>query len=471
MIAGQSSILGVYNFLEENERLTEQQLATRQRHLLHTQLEYARSRSPYFSNLLRGVPTGELLSSPDRWHGLPFMDKAVLLENFDVVRTRPDIPHQAVSTYLDDRSRADEPFNDSDDLLVVSTAGTSGKPGHFVYDRAEQAHIRAQYFRLMRAVLAAVRPDGPLRSAAIIVTGAHMIGYKMQRHLPPEYFQMIPVLRDGRPVTVEETAASLEEFAPHILTCFGSTLRMLIEYKEANPGFSWRPLALINTGATLDKDLVSRAAAAFDGVRVFDLYGSTDTGYLAWTCEQGSMHLNTDCALIEVLDEQGRPVPAGQVGSIVISSFWHRTLPIVRYRLGDLISLGKDPCACGRSLPVVGELLGRENTLLYRRSGRDLHPVPQGVFMELFENIAGVKRFRLVQEAVDRVSVLVEPLPGAGVDVGDRVTHRVAPVFGEGCSVEVSVVDTIPASPSGKFLPVERRFDPATTRTSAAGTA
>lgn len=467
MIAGQSSVLGVYDFLEENERLTEQQLVTRQRHLLHHQLEYARSRSPYFSNLLRGVPTGELLS-PDRWQDLPFMDKATLLENFDVVRTRQDIPHQAVGAYLDDRSRADEPFNSADDLLVVSTAGTSGKPGHFVYDRAEQAHIRAQYFRFMRAVLAAVRPAGPLRSAAIIVTGAHMIGYKMQRHLPPEFFRLIPVLRDGRPVTVEETAASLEEFAPHVLTCFGSTLRMLVEYKEANPAFSWRPLALINTGATLEKDLIRRAAEAFDGVRVFDLYGSTDTGYLAWTCEQGSMHLNTDCALIEILDEQGRPAPAGQVGSIVISSFWHRTLPIVRYRLGDLISVAEKPCGCGRSLPVVGELLGRENTLLYRRSGRDLRPVPQGVFMELFENIAGVKRFRLVQEAVDRVSVLVEPLPGGGAGLADRVAQRVAPVFGEGCAVEVAVVDAIPASPSGKFLPVERRFDPATARASSA---
>ncbi|MFJ9818098.1 phenylacetate--CoA ligase family protein [Streptomyces sp. NPDC101151] len=462
--------MGVYDFLEENERLSEDQLALRSRHLLHNQLEFARGQSPYFSNLLRDLSVEELLSDPERWSDVPLMDKGVLLENFDVVRTRSDIPHHAVGAYLDDRSRADEPFNNSDDLLVVSTAGTSGKPGHFVYDRLEQAHIRAQYFRFMRAVLNTVSPTGPLRSAAIIVTGAHMIGYKMQRLLPPEFFRMIPVLRDGRPVTVEETAASLEEFAPHVLTCFGSTLRMLIEYKEANPRFSWRPLALINTGATLDKDLRRRAAEAFDGVGVFDLYGSTDTGYLAWTCERGSMHLNSDCALMEVLDAEGRQVPAGQVGSIVISSFWHRTLPIVRYRLGDLISVSKDRCECGRSLPVVGELLGRENTLLYRRSGQDLHPVPQGVFMELFENIPGVKRFRLVQEAVDQVSVLVEPLPGSGAGLRDHVARRVAPAFGADCAVEVSIVDAIPTSPSGKFLPVERRFDPAAARRASAGT-
>ncbi|MFG2988380.1 phenylacetate--CoA ligase family protein [Streptomyces sp. NPDC048257] len=394
------------------------------------------------------------------------MDKSVMLKHFDEIRTRNDIPFTEVERYLSDRSLVDRPFNNAD-LLVVSTAGTSGKPGYFVYDPQEQAHIRAQYFRFMRAVLASITPGGPLRSAAIIVTGAHMIGYKMQQHLPPEFFRMIPVLREGRAVTVEETAAELADFNPQILTCFGSTLRMLTEYKESHPDFAWRPLALINTGATLERDVQQRALAAFDGVRIFDLYGSTDTGYIGWTCEQGSMHLNTDCMRIEILDEDNRPVADGEFGSIVISTFWHRSLPVIRYRLGDLMSVSTERCACGRSLPVVKELLGRENTLLYRRSGTGLAPVPQGVFMEMFETISGVRRFRLVQETPDRVTVSVVPLPDSTPDLAERVAQRVAPVFGEGASVEVRLVDALVPPASGKLLPVERLFDPAAERATA----
>ncbi|OAR26369.1 hypothetical protein A8W25_13195 [Streptomyces sp. ERV7] len=464
MIAGQSSILGVYNFLEENESLPAGQLAARQRHLLRKQLSYARRESPYFANILRHHTVEDLLNSPERWADLPLMDKSVLLENFDVVRTRNDITYPRVHEYLSDRSLADEPFHGSD-LLVVSTAGTSGKSGYFVYDQREQAHIRAQYFRFMRAILAGIEPRGPLRSAAIIVTGAHMIGYKMQQHLPPEFFRMIPVLREGRAVTVEETAAELADFNPQILTCFGSTLRMLTEYKEANPDFAWRPLALINTGATLERDVQKRALAAFEGVRIFDLYGSTDTGYIGWTCEHGSMHLNTDCLKIEILDEDGRPAAEGESGSIVLTSLWHRTLPIIRYRLGDLMSVSTERCACGRSLPVVKELLGRENTLLYRRSDTGVSPVPQGVFMEMFETISGVKRFRLVQESLDKVTVSVVPLPGGEPGLAERVAQRVTPVFGAGASVDVHVVDALVPPASGKLLPVERLFDPAAERT------
>ncbi|MEU6309701.1 AMP-binding protein [Streptomyces sp. NPDC047014] len=466
MIAGQSSVLGVYNFLEENEKLPAEQLAARRRHLMQAQLEYARKESPYFANILRHHRTADLLDRPELWEELPLMDKSVLLGDFDMIRTRSDITFPQVDSYLSDRSSVDEPFNDSD-LLVVSTAGTSGKPGYFVYDRQEQAHIRAQYFRFMRAILDTVRPQGPLRSAAIIVTGAHMIGYKMQRQLPAEFFRMIPVLREGRAVTVEETAAELEEFAPHILTCFGSTLRMLTEYKEAHPEFAWRPLALINTGATLEQDVRRRATAAFEGVRVFDLYGSTDTGYIGWTCEEGRMHLNTDCMRIEILGPDDRPVADGEFGSIVISTYWHRTLPIIRYRLGDLMSVSTESCPCGRSLPVVKELLGRENTLLYRRSGTGLAPVPQGVFMEMFETISGVRRFRLVQESPDRVTVSVVPLADSPPGLAERVAERVAPVFGEGASVEVRLVDALVPSASGKLLPVERLFDPTAGRATA----
>jgi phenylacetate-CoA ligase len=374
-------------------------------------LNNAAQSSQYFSKILSEASPKEWVQNPQLWCSIPLMNKRILLSNFDSICTDKNITYQEVDAYLKDKLRVDDPYH-LEEYLVVSTAGTMGKPGYFVYNQQEQSHIRAQYFRFMNAVLRTFELSEPLRTAAIIMTGSHMIGYKMQRNLPSQFFKMIPVMENGKPVTVEEMANKLEEFKPHVITCFGTTLRMLTDYKEDNPKFSWQPKAIISTGATIESDVKKRAESAFIGAKVFDLYGSTDTGYIAWTCEEGEMHINTDCFHIEVLDQAHHNVTSGQMGSIVLTPYWQRTLPLVRYELGDLIELGGPPCRCRRTLPTVKRLLGRENTLLYRKNQENkekLDSISQGVIMQIFETTSGVKKFRIVQENLDSLSVELVP--------------------------------------------------------------
>ncbi|MGE5423524.1 MAG: hypothetical protein ACM3QW_09690, partial [Ignavibacteriales bacterium] len=220
------------------------------------------------------------------------------------------------------------------------------------------------------------------------------------------------------------------------------------------------PQVIINTGATMEIDVKIRCEQIFSGVTIFDLYASTDLGYIAWTCEHGRMHLNTDCFHLELLDEHKKPVSFGEVGSVVVTSYWHRTLPTLRYEIGDLLSLSNISCDCGRNLPVVEKLVGRKNTLLYRKMRGRQEAISQGVIMELFENLHGVKRFRLVQKSVNDIEVhIVTAYEDETILL--RVEDSLRSLFGQDSIVTVRRVDEIlPNARSGKVVPVERIYQP-----------
>jgi phenylacetate-CoA ligase len=99
----------------------------------------------------------------------------------------------------------------------------------------------------------------------------------------------------------------------------------------------------------------------FWGMKVREIYGGAEMPFMAAQCsEGGGMHLNPDF-LIEVLDaETKQPVGPGEPGVIVASESERIAYPMIRYWTGD-ITAGLDvvPCACGRTTPRMGRILGR----------------------------------------------------------------------------------------------------------------
>jgi phenylacetate-CoA ligase len=103
------------------------------------------------------------------------------------------------------------------------------------------------------------------------------------------------------------------------------------------------------------------------GCRVFTHFGMTETGFgCAVQCEVGEgHHVRHPELILEIVDPAtGQAVPAGSRGEIVLTTFCHEAMPLLRYRTGDIASLIEASCACGGSLPRLGRVLGRyENQL------------------------------------------------------------------------------------------------------------
>jgi phenylacetate-CoA ligase len=87
-------------------------------------------------------------------------------------------------------------------------------------------------------------------------------------------------------------------------------------------------------------------------------------------CTEGrdGAHVNEDHFLVEVVDpESGEPLGDGEVGELVFTTLTKEALPLLRYRTGDLASLTRGPCPCGRSFARMSRIVGRTDDMLIIR--------------------------------------------------------------------------------------------------------
>ena len=187
------------------------------------------------------------------------------------------------------------------------------------------------------------------------------------------------------------------------------------------------------------------------GCRGANGYGARDAGFLASECPSGGMHLNTEDVVVEIVDDRGVLLPAGQAGQVVVTHLESEEFPFVRYRTGDVAVLHDAPCECGRGLPLIREIHGRADDLLL---GLDDARVPGQAVVHLLRIRASIRAFRIVQEARDLVTILIvknEEFP-AGVEA--EIVRGIQARLGAGMRVEFIPVAEIPSDASGKYRTV-----------------
>ena len=125
--------------------------------------------------------------------------------------------------------------------------------------------------------------------------------------------------------------------------------------------------------------------------------------------EQCGMHVNEDHFLAEVVDPAtGQPLPAGQLGELVLTSLTKEAFPVIRYRTGDLTRLLPGECACGRSFVRMERVAGRTDDMLIIR-GVNAFPSQIGDVLEAVEGATPHFQVILDREgSLDQATVLVE---------------------------------------------------------------
>ena len=134
-------------------------------------------------------------------------------------------------------------------------------------------------------------------------------------------------------------------------------------------------LRCIFSGGEVLEDSIRERTRHLLGVEIRDNYGSTE-GFIAWQCPAGSYHINAEHVTVEIVDESGIPVAPGQMGRILITTLENRLMPLIRYEIGDYAIASNDLCTCGRTLPVLGKVIGRGINLFRLPGGRLKSPWP-----------------------------------------------------------------------------------------------
>jgi len=137
------------------------------------------------------------------------------------------------------------------------------------------------------------------------------------------------------------------------------------------------------------------------GAKVYSTYSSSElvTSFCECTAQNGG-HLLEDLAVVEIVDEEGRNLPDGEVGEVVVTPLRIEGTPLIRFRTGDLSFLMREPCACGRTSPRLGPILGRKQQMM-KVSGTTLYP--QAIFNAL-DGVKGVSEYYIEVEQTDNLS-------------------------------------------------------------------
>jgi phenylacetate-CoA ligase len=271
----------------------------------------------------------------------------------------------------------------------------------------------------------------------------------------PAVWNLIP---DGKRFsTFEDPArvvAGLTEWRPDRLSGYGSAIGRLFRY-VAESGVEM-PLPKVVSFSSDSLSVTERHLIERDfSIPVYGVYGATEAFSIGFECGEGEgYHVNEDASFVRIVDSEGRDAAPGEPGSILVSNLVNRGTVLLNYRLGDVATAIPEPCACGRPLPRLRLLEGRDNAWIERPGDSPVHPFRLSGPLNRLE----VGRWQIVQPAIDRLIVRVLPTPGQDRSALTRaIQELVREVVRPDVAAEVEFPDALDATRSGKVLSFLRR--------------
>ncbi len=253
-------------------------------------------------------------------------------------------------------------------------------------------------------------------------------------------------------LSVEDTAAALNQFRPDLVVGYGSYVGALFREFHDQKIPIHRP-KLISYGADAmaeaDRLLIEREF----GVPVISTYQCTEVLRIGFVCEQRhGFHISIDATAFRVVDHENREVAPGESGNIIVSNLTNRATVLLNYKLGDVVTRGTMPCPCGRTLPMIESIRGRSDDLLRLADGRVMHGQ---LATEPLLAITDVRQIQLVQRAPDRFLLRAVAKPNADKSsVSVALANALRTKVGETASVDVEWVHIIPPGANGKVKSV-----------------
>ncbi|NJD35492.1 MAG: phenylacetate--CoA ligase family protein [Betaproteobacteria bacterium] len=250
---------------------------------------------------------------------------------------------------------------------------------------------------------------------------------------------------------VTRQAEWLRQIMPAYLLTYPNNLSALLDLAEADSvalaGLG-RLKQVRTIGETLRDPLRERCRCVL-GVGVADLYSTQEVGVIAIECPQGDgYHVMSEGLVFELLRDDDQPCAAGEMGRVVVTDLHNFATPLIRYDLGDL-AVADGPCACGRGLPKVRRILGRERNLLRLPDGRRFWPLV-GAFG--YRDVAPVRQYQIIQRSLERVTLRLAVERPLSVAEEAALAEKLVEFLGYRFVVDFDYcTPEIPRGPGGKF--------------------
>jgi phenylacetate-CoA ligase len=412
--------------LEQSQWLSTSELEARQLDLISTLARHAGTMCPYYA---------------ERWAHLRIDPKQI--ESWDDFRRLPVIERETVrENRLRMRSTAPNAR-----LLSKSTGGSTGVPLHFDYDDGSLDRRFANWHRGYTWAGAA------LGTKQFYFWGVPLGARKWTQRVKDAlynrlYRRLVVSSFDFKEEFTEDVLRRYNSYRPDVIVAYTNPLYYLARALEAQGHVPRQPKSII-VGAeklySFQREQIERVFRC----PVFETYGTREFMLLGAECDRHrGLHLSMENCLVEVLDDNGRPCPSGTEGNVVVTDLTNYGMPFIRYANGDRALAGWDTCTCGRGLPLLTGIVGRQLDVIRTPDGR---MVPGEFFPHLLKDYPSIRRFQVVQ--VSRISLELRLVVNQLWRAGDQRTleNVVREMLGPMMKIEVIRLDHIPVLPSGKF--------------------
>lgn len=387
-----------------------------QQRRLDEAVRHAATSSAFYRDLYRSVA----LDGPIDLRRLPVVTRDELMGRFDDWVTDPQLTLPSLERHL-------ETFAGPDGYhlgryRVLTTSGSSGRRGVFVFGSREWLVLQAQLLRFMDGIGVGFRPrlGARMKAASIFAGRPHHVTFRLGESCD---VGATKILRMRATTPLGDLVRALNDFQPEWLHAYPSVAALLAAEQEAGR-LRIAPRAVSTVGEVRTPEMTERMTAAW-GHAPFQMYWMTEGG-TGMECEHHRLHAIDDDVLMEFVDEDNRPVPAGETAhKVLVTNLYQRTQPMIRYEVSDMVTSSNEACPCGRPFPVLSAVDGRSDDILHLADGRGgtvaVHPI---ALRSPFAAERGVRRYQVV-ERDQALTVKVEALGGVDREaLRERVTGR-----------------------------------------------
>lgn len=414
---------------------------------------HARANSDFWREKFSGVD-----ESSFELTDLPTSTKPELMDNFDEAVTADDLRRDEVEAYLEDESNLGKYYLDK--YALSHTSGSQGQPLLLV-----QTKDNLELLFALQASRGNQKSLGigealkhfvtPARLAAIIFNPGFYPSASAFHYMPPgaKHYLDVKVFCANDDDLVEQLA----EFRPTHLTAYASMLHEIARHIESGR-VSLKPELeeVVNISERLMPQAREHYVEIF-GAPVLDNYSMGECLFLTNGCTKSNgMHVNSDWALLEVVDENNQPMPDGETGAkVLVTNLANYIQPIIRYEIGDMITMATEPCGCGSNLPLIDHVEGRDSDVFEIKTDQGTKSLQPTIFELALGRLLDVREYQLIQEENTSFRILVEPLPGKKVDEAqaEKVMHEQLREYklDQQLTIKVEVVEKLTNDGEQKF--------------------
>ena len=421
-----AKVLPYYKQLQKHQWSTREEIVNIQRKKLYALIQYASQNIPYYQRVIRE-------------HQISFSEDTI----FTDIKKFPLLTKDII------RKNFHQLYKFRDNTYYKNTSGGStGEPiilyqdsNYFAWNTATKVLFDEWAGRKMGERM--VSMSGTLQD--ILKRGQGLKLYLRQQ------LSGITILKTNRMTEKDkyQYVKRINRIKPSIIFEYNHELSRFIQEHHLAV---YSPRAVMTTGSVLYPEVQARIEEVFRAP-VFNRYGSREVGSVACNCKESlGFHLIPHIHYLEILDNNGKEVKPGEEGNIIVTLLTNYTMPLIRYKIGDMGISSDKNCKCGRESPLLEKVVGRIKSRFKNKFG---DYISTG-FNSLFFFQDNIKQFQVIQETTDLILINLVLIDKDKLKDMDKFfaenNQKIWKVMRHQVTIKYNIVDEIEPSPSGKYM-------------------